>query len=75
MWVIERFTGRLRLYRSRWGIETQFGYLKATMKMAVLRSKTVDNVHSEVAATLLVHNLIWRLIHEAAAQEDLKPEE
>lgn len=53
------------LYRARWGIETHYGYLKTTLQLAVLRSKTPANARKEVAAVLLAHNLVWRLMHEA----------
>ena len=55
----------IALYRRRWGIETRIGSLKTTLKLNVLRSKTAANVRSEVAATVLAHNLVWTLIHQA----------
>jgi len=64
----KRYTRRsiARLYRRRWGIETRIGHLKTTLKMNVLRSQTPDAVRSEVAATVLAHNLTCILIHQAA---------
>lgn len=56
----------VRLYRQRWGIETRIGSLKTTLQLNVLRSKTPANVRSEVAATILAHNLVWTVIHQAA---------
>jgi hypothetical protein len=58
----------LRLYRDRWGIETRIGSLKTSLQMNVLRSKTVLGARHEVAATILAHNLVWTLIHQAAQQ-------
>lgn len=58
------------LYRKRWGIETRIGSLKTTLEMSVLRSKSPDNIRSEVAATIIAHNLVWTLIHQAAEQTD-----
>jgi hypothetical protein len=58
----------IKLYRQRWEIETRIGSLKTTLQMNVLQSKKVENVYSEVAATILAHNLIWTLIHQAAQQ-------
>jgi hypothetical protein len=55
----------IALYRRRWGIETRIGSLKTTLKLNVLRSKTPASVRSEVAATILAHNLVWTLIHQA----------
>jgi hypothetical protein len=34
--------------------------------MNVLQSKKAKNVYYEVAATVLAHNLVWTLIHQAA---------
>jgi len=56
----------VKLYRQRWEIETLIGSLKTTLQMNVLQSKKVRNVYSEVAATVLAHNLVWTLIHQAA---------
>jgi len=36
------------LFRDRWEIETNFGHLKTTMKMDVLKCKTVDGVLKEL---------------------------
>lgn len=60
-------SGLIRLYRRRWGIETRIGSLKTTLEMNVLPSKTARAVRYDVAATILAHNLIWTLIHQAAA--------
>ena len=54
------------LYRDRWDIETRIGSLKTTLAMNVLRSHTAAHVESEVAATVLAHNLVWTLIHQAS---------
>jgi hypothetical protein len=56
----------VKLYRQRWEIETRIGSLKTTLQMNVLQSKKVKNVYYEVAATVLAHNLVWTLIHQAA---------
>ena len=58
----------VKLYRQRWEIETRIGSLKTTLQMNVLQSKKVKNVYAEVAATVLAHNLVWTLIHQAAQQ-------
>lgn len=58
------------LYRRRWGIETRLGTLKTTLALNVLRSKTALGVAHEVAATILAHNLVWTLIHQAARQTE-----
>ena len=56
------------LYRTRWGIETRIGSLKTTLEMNVLPSKTDTGVRTDVAATILAHNLVWTVIHQAAGQ-------
>ena len=55
-----------QLYRERWAIEPRIGSIKTTLQMNVLRGKSPDAVRREVAATILGHNLVWTLIHEAA---------
>jgi hypothetical protein len=61
----------VNLYRQRWEIETRIGSLKTTLQMNVLQSKKVENVYSEVAATVLAHNLVWTLIHQAVQQTQI----
>lgn len=58
----------VKLYRQRWEIETRIGSLKTILQMNVLQSKKVENVYGEVAATVLAHNLVWTVIHQAAQQ-------
>ena len=73
LWLVTTLLDRTRyprqnlitLYRRRWGIETRIGSLKTTLQLNVLRSKTPENVHCEIAATVLAHNLAWTLIHQA----------
>jgi len=64
----------VKLYRQRWEIETQVGSLKTTLQMNVLRSKTVKNVYSEIAATVLALNLVWIVIHQAAQKTKTQAE-
>lgn len=60
----------IKLYGSRWGIETRIGSLKTTLEMNVLPSKTDKGVRYDVAATILAHNLVWTLIHQAAQETE-----
>lgn len=60
----------IELYRARWPIETRIGSLKTTLEMNVLRGKSPNAVRREVAAIILGHNLVWTLMHEAAAATD-----
>ena len=46
------------LYGHRWRIETCFDHLKTTMKSSVLKCQSVDGVMKELAAYLLVYNLV-----------------
>lgn len=64
----------IALYHQRWGIETHYSYLKVTLEMSVLRSKTPENIGIEVGAIMLAHNLIWWLMHEAGEAADVAVE-
>lgn len=57
------------LYGSRWQIETCFNHLKTTMKMNVLRCRTVAGVMKELAVYLAVYNLIRLAMLRAAARQ------
>ncbi len=60
------------LYGRRWGVETNFAHLKTTMKMDVLRCKTVAGVQKELLIFAIVYNLI-RLVMLAAAERQQVP--
>jgi len=64
----------IRLYRQRWEIESRIGSLKTTLQMKVLQSKKTKNVYYEVAATVLAHNLVWTVIHQASLQTKIPAE-
>ena len=55
-----------QVYRRRWRIETLFGQLKVNCSADVLRSKTVDGVHKEVAARICAINIVRLIMLEAA---------
>ena len=57
------------LYGHRWQIETCFAHLKTTMRMDVLRCKTVDGVMKELAIYLIVYNLVRLAMLAAAAAQ------
>lgn len=57
------------LYRRRWEIETNFGHIKTTMGMDVLKCKTVDGVLRELHMFALVYNLIRQLMLEASIRQ------
>jgi hypothetical protein len=50
----------------RRGIETRYASVKTTLKLNVLRSLSLVGGRYEVAASVLAHNLVWTLIHQAA---------
>ena len=64
LWPDEKIA---ELFGHRWTIETCFNHLKTTMKMSVLRCKTVEGVKKELAVYLIAYNLI-RLAMLKAAQ-------
>ena len=55
------------LYLKRWRIETLFGQLKVNCSVDILRSKTTEGVHKEVAAGICAINIVRIIILEAAA--------
>jgi len=55
-----------RLYHLRWQIETNFRHLKTTLKMDLLKCKTVAGVMKELAVYLLVYNLVRAVMLQAA---------
>ena len=57
------------LFRQRWEIETNFGHLKTTMKMDVLKCKTVDGVLKELHVFALIYNLVRQVMLLAAVRQ------
>jgi hypothetical protein len=62
------------LYRQRWGIETNLRHLKTTMKMEVLRCRTVEGVLKELAMFALAYNLVRLVMLEAAHRQNVPVE-
>jgi len=58
-------------FRRRWEIETNFGHLKTTMKMDVLKCQTVDGVLRELYVFALVYNLVRQVMLEAAHRQEV----
>ena len=54
------------LYGDRWTVELRLRELKTTMKMDVLRCKSVDTVRKEILMHLLAYNLIRALLWQAS---------
>jgi hypothetical protein len=61
-----------QLYGYRWQIETCFAHLKTTMKMNVLRCRTLPGVMKELAVYLIVYNLIRLTMLSAAAKQKVE---
>ena len=59
------------LFRQRWEIETNFGHLKTTMKMDVLKCKTVDGVLKELQVFALIYNLVRQVMLLAAVRQQV----
>lgn len=60
------------LYLKRWNIEVCFKHLKTTMKMEVLKCKSVEGVQKELAVYLMVYNAARRAMLEAAKQQGIE---
>jgi DDE family transposase len=61
-----------QLYADRWQIETNLRHLKQTLRLDVLRCKTVAGVHKELLMISLAYNLV-RLVMLAAAKQQHVP--
>jgi hypothetical protein len=57
------------LYQRRWEIETNFGHVKTTMKMDVLKCRTVDGVLRELHVFGMIYNLVRQVMVEAALRQ------
>jgi hypothetical protein len=57
----------------RWNVETDIRHLKTTMRMEVLRSKTVEGIKKELAAFAVVYNLVRLVMVEAARRQQVSP--
>ena len=55
LWPDEKIA---ELYGHRWNIETCFDHLKTTMKMSVLKCRTVGGIQRELMMYLIAYNLI-----------------
>jgi hypothetical protein len=62
------------LYGVRWRVEQHLRHLKQTMKMDVLKCKTVDGVLEEFAIYAIVYNLVRIVMMEAAARQGVDVE-
>ena len=65
----------IELYLKRWHIETDFGVIKTTMKMDMLRCKSPEMVRKEISVNLLVYNVIRALMGNAVVHTGKTPRE
>ncbi len=63
----------IELRQRRWEVEIDLRHLKTTMKMEVLKCKSVAGVQREIAVYLLVYNLVRTIMLEAASRQQVKP--
>jgi len=62
------------LYAARWRVELNFRHLKTTMKMDVLKCKTVEGVLKELTVYAIVYNLVRVVMGEAARRQGVDVE-
>jgi hypothetical protein len=63
-----------KLYFKRWEVETNLRHLKQTLHMDVLRTKTVDGIHKELAMLAIVYNLVRLVMLRAAKRQNVAVE-
>lgn len=62
------------LYGARWRVEQYFRDMKQSMKMDVLRCKTVDGVLKELTVYAIVYNLVRLTMGNAARRQGVSPD-
>ena len=62
------------LYGTRWRVELNLRHLKTTMKMDVLKCKTVEGVLKELTVYAIVYNLVRVVMLEAARRQGVDVE-
>jgi hypothetical protein len=62
------------LYGARWRVELNFRHLKTTMKMDILKCKTVDGVLKELTVYAIVYNLVRVAMMEAGRRQGIDVE-
>lgn len=61
----------VELYKKRWYIETCFGYLKTTMKLDVLKCRTMDGIRKELVIYMMVYNMVRIQMLIAAGRQNV----
>jgi Transposase DDE domain len=62
------------LYMTRWRVEENLKSLKHTMKMDVLKCKTVDGVLKELTMYAIAYNLVRLTMGKAAVRQGVEPD-
>jgi hypothetical protein len=62
-----------QLYTGRWLIEVDLRFIKEVLGMGILRCKTPEMVHKEIAVHLLAYNLIRTVMVQAAYKIKISP--
>lgn len=60
-----------KLYRRRWQVELNFRHIKITMKMDVLKCKSVDGILKELTMFAIAYNLIRSVMAESARVQNV----
>jgi len=60
---------------TRWGVETDIGYLKTRTKMDVLHCRKPEGVRRELCIFALVYNLVRLVMLTAARRQKIRPEQ
>lgn len=63
-----------RVYGTRWNVEGHLRDLKQTMKMDVLKSKTVEGILKEMYMFAIAYNLVRLVMLEAARKQGTTPD-
>jgi hypothetical protein len=61
------------MFAARWQAETNFAHLKQTLKLDVLRSKSLNGVRKELHCITIIYNLVRRVMIEAARRQHVEP--
>jgi len=59
---------------ARWGVETNIGHLKTTLKMDMLHCRTPEGVRKEICVFALVYNLVRAVMLAAARRQRVAPQ-
>ena len=63
-----------QLYYDRWRVELNLRHLKQTLRLDVLRTKTVAGVNKELRMLALAYNLVRLVMHRAAGEQSVPVE-